>query len=117
MANFLDRDGQLVVEFKVKTGNQVLVAMSPLQIECLASKLVFGTKGLILRSSMALIPTETSSIFCEGKIHRMNYNMMKPIVDSIILSYISVDFIVIHRKITRIQDITSLENTPITKLI
>ena len=33
--------------------------------------------------------TETSSIFHEGKIHRMNYNMMKPIVDSIILSYIS----------------------------
>ena len=32
---------------------------------------------------------ETSSIFREGKIHRMNYNMMKPIVDSIILSYIS----------------------------
>jgi len=32
---------------------------------------------------------ETSSIFREGKIHRMNYNMMKSIVDSIILSYIS----------------------------
>ena len=37
-------DSQLVVEFKVKTGNQVLVTMTPLQIECLASKLVFGTK-------------------------------------------------------------------------
>jgi len=61
-------DSQLVVEFKVKTGNQVLVAMTPLQIECLASTLVFGTKGLVLRSSMALIPTETSSIFHEGKI-------------------------------------------------
>ena len=82
-------DSQLVVEFKVKTGNQVFVTMTPLPIECLASKLVFGTKGLVLRSSMALIPTETSSIFREGKIHRMNYNMMKPIVDSIILSYIS----------------------------
>ena len=33
--------------------------------------------------------SETSSIFHEGKIHRMNYNTTKPIVDSIILSYIS----------------------------
>jgi len=32
---------------------------------------------------------ETSSIFRKGKFHRMNYNMIKPIVDSIILSYIS----------------------------
>ena len=74
-------DSQLVVEFKVKTGNQVLVTMTPLQIECLASTLVFGTKGLVLRSSMALIPTETSSIFLEGKIHIMNFNMIKPRTD------------------------------------
>ena len=56
-------DSQLVIEFKVKTGNQVLVAMTPVQIECLASKLVFGTTCLVLRSSLALIPTKTSSIF------------------------------------------------------
>ena len=83
----------------------------------LAIILVFGPKGLVLRSSMALIPTETSSIFHEGKIHRMNYNMMKPVVDSIILSYISVDITIIHHKISRIQDITSLGNTPIIALI
>jgi hypothetical protein len=65
------------------------VAMTPLQMVCLASILVFGTKSLVLGSSMALIPTETSSIFHEGKIHGMNYNMIKPRVDSIILSYIS----------------------------
>ena len=94
----------------------MLVAMTPLQIECLASKLVFGTKGLVLRSSMALIPTETSSIFREGKIHRMNYNMIN---QELIPSYyhISVDVTVIPRKITRIQDVTSLGNTPITELI
>ena len=94
----------------------MLVAMTPLQIECLASTLVFSTKGLVLGSSMALIPTETSSVFLEGKIHRMNYNIIKK---ELIPSYyhISVDITVIHRKITRIQDITSLGNTPITELI
>ena len=69
-STFQFRDSQLVVELMIETGNQVLVAMTPLQIECLASTLVFGTKGLVLRSSMALIPTETISIFLEGKIHR-----------------------------------------------
>jgi hypothetical protein len=33
------------------------------QTGCLASKLVFGSNGLVLGSSMALIPTETISIF------------------------------------------------------
>jgi hypothetical protein len=42
------------------------------QTECLASKLVFGSTGLILGSSMAPIPIETISIFLEGKIHRYN---------------------------------------------
>ena len=72
-STFQKREGQLASEFKAEMGNQVLVAMTPLQIECLASKLVFGTKGLVLWSSMALIPTETSSIFLEGKIHIMNF--------------------------------------------
>ena len=67
----------------------MLATITQQQTGWLAIILVFGPKGLVLRLGMALIPTETSSIFREGKIHRMNYNMMKPIVDSVILSYIS----------------------------
>ena len=39
---------------------QVLASITLQKIECLASKLVFGPKGLVLGSSMALIPTETT---------------------------------------------------------
>ena len=41
-------------------GKQVLASITLQKIEYLASKLVFGTKGLVLGSSMALIPTETT---------------------------------------------------------
>jgi hypothetical protein len=41
-------------------GKQVLASITLQKIECLASKLVFGTNGLVLGSSMALIPTETT---------------------------------------------------------
>ena len=94
----------------------MLATITLQQTGWLAIILVFGPKGLVLRSSMALIPTETSSIFLEWKIHKMNFNMIN---QELIPSYyhISVDVIVIHRKITRIQDITSLGSTPITELI
>ena len=49
----------------------------------------FGCNDKFSVKSVYNAMTETSSIFHEGKIHIMNYNMMKPIVDSIILSYIS----------------------------
>jgi hypothetical protein len=54
----------------MRGGNQVLAPIILPQIGCLASKLVFGPNGLVLGSSMALIPTEMISIFLEGKIHR-----------------------------------------------
>ena len=41
-------------------GKQVLASITLQKIGCLATKLVFGTKGLVLGSSMALIPTETT---------------------------------------------------------
>ena len=41
-------------------GKQVLAFITLQKIEYLASKLVFGTNGLVLGSSMALIPTETT---------------------------------------------------------
>jgi len=41
-------------------GKQVLAFITLQKIECLASNLVFGPKGLVLGSSMALIPTETT---------------------------------------------------------
>jgi len=41
-------------------GKQVLESITLQKIECLASQLVFGTNGLVLGSSMAMIPTETT---------------------------------------------------------
>ena len=38
----------------------MLASITLLKIESLASKLVFGTNGLVLGSSMALISTETT---------------------------------------------------------
>jgi hypothetical protein len=51
-------------------GNKCLYPKFYSRQDVLASKLVFGSMGLVLGSSMALIPPETTSIFLEGKIHR-----------------------------------------------
>jgi hypothetical protein len=58
-------------------GKQVLASITLQKIECLASKLVFGPKGLVLGSSMALIPTETTQIFPQReKSTDSNYNVI-----------------------------------------
>jgi hypothetical protein len=51
---------------------------------CLASKVVFGSIGFVLESSMALIPTETILIFHGGKIHRFKLYCDSSLEQSII---------------------------------
>jgi hypothetical protein len=58
---------------------------------------VFGSTGLVLGSSMALIPPETILIFYEGKSTNSNYNMI--VHESNPSHYqLSADIIVIHRR-------------------
>ena len=52
----------LAAEFKAEKGKQVLATITLLQTGWLAITLVFGPKGLVLRSSQALIPTVMISI-------------------------------------------------------
>ena len=59
MVNFSKQGGQLAAKFKAE-GEQALASITLQKIECLASKLVFATNGLVLGLSMALIPTETT---------------------------------------------------------
>jgi len=74
-STFHDREGQLAVELKaerkstyyIKPGGKVLAPIVLQQTGWLASILVFGPKGLILGSSMALIPTKMIHDFLKGK--------------------------------------------------
>ena len=68
--NFLEKGRSVSFRIQGIEGKQVLSTITLQQTGWLAIILVFGPKGLILRSSMALIPTETTPISHEGKIHR-----------------------------------------------
>ena len=63
-------EGLVSIRIQGNGGKQVLAPIVLQQTGWSASIIVFGPKGLVLESSMDLIPTETILIFYEGNIYR-----------------------------------------------